>query len=149
MSQNLFKKSLFELLAWNAGPEFWSNLIQIDASSLLGPPSGQHSGQVASGEGDPKFLKICSKIHFLSNSRCNAGPDFWSKLIQIEASSLLGVSLAPLCGQNSIALASWGVLGRFLQLCSHTHTSIRTSRLEGRRAGRCILRRRDSRCVVS
>ena len=32
---------------------------------------------------------------------------------------------------------------------THAHTSIRTSRLEGRRAGRCILRRRDSRCVVS
>ena len=79
----------------------------------------------------------------------NAGPDFWLKLIQNDASSLLGVSLAPLCGQNSIALASWGVFGCFLQLCSHTHTSIRTSRLEGRRAGRCILRRRDSRCVVS
>ena len=30
-----------------------------------------------------------------------------------------------------------------------THTSIRTSHLEGSRAGRCILRRRDSRCVVS
>ena len=96
-----------------------------------------------------QIVNICSKIHFLSNSRCNAGPDFGFKLIQIEASGLLGVSLAPLCGQNSIALASWGVLGCFLQLCSHTHTSIRTSRLEGRRAGRCILRRRDSRCVVS
>ena len=156
---------------------------------LLGPPSGQHSGQVASGAGGPKFLKICSKIHFLSYlpgmlakdfgqnlspwllgpasgqhsvqvalpkflKICskkslfellarNAGPDFWFKLIQIEASSLLGVSLAPLCGQNSIALASWRVVR------CHTHTSIRTSRLEGRRAGRCILRRRDSRCVVS
>ena len=61
MSQNLFQNSLFELLAWNAGP------------------------------------------------------DFWFKLIQIEASSLLGVSLAPLCGQNSIALASWGVVR------CHTH----------------------------
>ena len=101
----------------------------IQASSLRG--------------GGPKFLKICTTNHFLSNSRCNAGPEFWSKLIQIEASSLLGVSLAPLCGQNSIALASWGVVR------CHTHTSIRTSRLEGRRAGRCILRRRDSRCVVS
>ena len=110
---------------------------------LLGPPSGQHYVESCIFGGGPKFLKICSKIHFLSNSRCNAGPDFWLKLIQIEASSLLGVSLAPLCGQNSIALASWGVFGCFL------HTSIRTSRLEGRRAGRCILRRRDSRCVVS
>ena len=127
----------------NAGPEFWSKLIQIEASSLLGPPSGQHYVESCSKSDFPKFLKICSKIHFLSNSRCNAGPDFWLKLIQIEASSLLGVSLAPVCGQNSIALASWGVFGCFL------HTSIRTSRLEGRRAGRCILRRRDSRCVVS
>ena len=66
MSQNLFKKSLFELLAWNAGPEFWSKLIQIEASSLLGPPSGQHSGQVASGEGVPNFSKFVKKIHFLS-----------------------------------------------------------------------------------
>ncbi len=38
ISQNLFKKSLFELLARNAGPDFWSNLIQIEASSPLGPP---------------------------------------------------------------------------------------------------------------
>ena len=104
------KKHFLSTSRCNAGPEFWSNLIQIEASSLLGPPSGQHSGQVTSGEGGPKFLKICSEIHFLSNSRCNAGPDFWLKLIQIEASSLLGVSLAPLCGQNSIALASWGVV---------------------------------------
>ena len=66
MWQNFFKNSLFELLAWNAGPDFWSNLIHMEASSLLGPPSGQHSGQVASGEGGPKFLKICSKNHFLS-----------------------------------------------------------------------------------
>ena len=42
MSQILFKNSLFELLAWNAGPDFWFKLIQIEASSLLGPPpSGQ------------------------------------------------------------------------------------------------------------
>ena len=34
-------------------------------------------------------------------------------------------------------------------LRTHRHISIRTSRLEDRRAGRCILRRRDSRCVVS
>ena len=50
----------------NAGPEFWSKLIQIEASSLLGPPSGQHSGQVASGEGVPNFSKFVKKIHFLS-----------------------------------------------------------------------------------
>ena len=99
----------------NAGPEFWSKLMQIEASSLLGPPSGQHYVESCSKSDFPKFIKICSKIHFLSNSRCNAGPDFWLKLIQIEASSLLGVSLAPLCGQNSIALASWGVVR------CHTH----------------------------
>ena len=110
---------------------------------VVGPPFRPAFRASSLRGGGPKFLKICSKIHFLSNSRCNAGPDFWFKLIQIEASSLLGVSLAPLCGQNSIALASWGVVR------CHTHTSIRTSRLEGRRAGRCILRRRDSRCVVS
>ena len=79
----------------NAGPEFWSKLIQIEASSLLGPPSGQHYVESCIFGGGPKFLKICSKIHFLSNSRCNAGPDFWSKLIQIEACSLLGPPFRP------------------------------------------------------
>ena len=137
---------------------------------LLGPPSGQHYVESCLRGGGPKFLKICSNIHFLSNSRCNAGPDFWLKLIQIEASSLLGVSLAPLRGQNSIALASWVVFGCFLQLCSKIQlfeqlsvlcwagllVYIETNRsffhfcgVLGRRAGRCILRRRDSRCVVS
>ena len=64
MSQNLFKNSLFEVLARNAGPDFWSNLIQIEASSLLGPPSGQHSGQVAFGEGVPNVSKFVQKFTF-------------------------------------------------------------------------------------
>ena len=62
---------------------------------LLGPPCGQqHLGESPPG-GVPKSLKICSKNHFLSQSRCVAGPRFLSKLLQIEAASLLGPPLRP------------------------------------------------------
>ena len=64
--KNCPKKHFLSYSQSNAGPEFWSKLIQIEASSLLGPPSGQHSGQVASGEGVPNFSTFVKKIHFLS-----------------------------------------------------------------------------------
>ena len=115
--------------------------------------------------GGPKCLKICSKNHFLSQSRCVAGPRFWSKLLQIEAASLLGPPFRPEIRRRLPRGFSWAALGLLLAAPGLllaapglllappglllTHTSIRTSRLEGRRAGRCILRRRDSRCVVS
>ena len=120
MSQNFFKNGLFELLACNAGPGFWSKFDPF----VVGPRFRPVFRASSLRGGGPKFLQICSKNHFFELLAWNAGPDFWSKLIQIEASSLLGVSLGPLCGQNSIALASWGVLGCFLQLCSHTHTQV-------------------------
>ena len=109
MSQHLFKKTLFEPISVCCWPRL---LVKFDPNRsffTFGPPFRPAFRASSLRGGGPKFLKICSKIHFLSNSRCNAGPDFWLKLIQIEASSLLGVSLAPLCGQNSIALASWDV----------------------------------------
>ena len=92
LSQNLFKKKHF----WNnsrcvAGPGCLSKLLPIEAPSLLGPPlPATNTSRFASGEGGGKRLKICAKIRFLSKSRCVAGPGFSSKLIQIEASSLLG-----------------------------------------------------------
>ena len=46
---------------------------------LLGPPCGQQHILIRLRGGGPKCLKICSKSHFLLNSRCNAGPGFWSK----------------------------------------------------------------------
>ena len=46
------------------------------AAFVVGPPCvQQYVGERIRG-GGPKCLKICSKNHFLSNSRCNAGPDF-------------------------------------------------------------------------
>ena len=132
---------------------------------LLGPPCGQqHLGESPPG-GVPKCLKICSKNHFLSKSRCVAGPELWSKLIQNEASSLLGPPFRPEIRRRLPLGFSWAALGLLLAAPGLllaapglllappglllTHTSIRTSHLEGSRAGRCILRRRDSRCVVS
>ena len=62
---------------------------------VVGPPCGQqHLGEPPPG-GVSKCLKICSKIHFLSQSRCVAGPRFWSQLLQIDAASLLGPPLRP------------------------------------------------------
>ena len=79
-----------------AGPRFVSKLVQIDTASLVGPPlAASNTSKVASGKGVAKRLKICSKIHFLRQSRCVAGPAFWSKLIQIEASSLVGPPFRP------------------------------------------------------
>ena len=125
---------------------------------LLGPPSGQHYLEGCLREGWPNGSKFLQKIHFLRQSRCVAGPALWSKLIQNEASSLLGPPLRPEIRRRLPLGFSWAALGLLLAAPGLllappglllTHTSIRTSRLEGRRAGRCILRRRDSRCVVS
>ena len=114
MSQNLFKNHFLSNLRGNAGPEFWSKLIQIEASSLLGPPSGQHYVESCIFGGGPKFLKICSKIHFLSNLRGNAGPEFGSKLLQIESSSLLGPSFRPEIRRTLPLGFSWAALGLLL-----------------------------------
>ena len=78
-----------------AGPRCWSKLLQIEAAALLGPPSGQKPVEGSLRGGGPQCLKICSKNHFLSQSRCVAGPRFWSKLLQIEASSLWGPPCRP------------------------------------------------------
>ena len=149
-----------------AGRRFLSKLLQIAAASLLGPPlAASNTSKVASGQGGAKRLQICSKIHFLSKLRCVAGPALWSKLIQNEASSLLGPPFRPEIRRRLPLGFSWAALGLLLAAPGLllaapglllappglllTHTSIRTSHLEGSRAGRCILRRRDSRCVVS
>ena len=166
MSQNLFKNILFDQISMCCWPRI---LAQIDPNrsffTLVPPPCGQQYVVIRLRAGVSNCLKICSKKHFLSKSRCVAGPAFWSKLIQIEASSLLGPPFRPEIRRRLPLGFSWAALGLLLAAPGLllaapglllappglllTHTSIRTSRLEGRRAGRCILRRRDSRCVVS
>ena len=54
-----------------------------------------------------------------------------------------------ICAKIRFLSKSRCVAGTHTHTHTHRHISIRTSRLEDRRAGRCILRRRDSRCVVS
>ena len=108
MSQNLFQKSLFERTSVCCWPRIVVKIAPNRSCFTFGPPlPARNPSKVASGEGGPNVSKFVQQKHFLSQSRCVAGPELWSKLIQIEASSLLGVSLAPLRGQNSIALASW------------------------------------------
>ena len=132
---------------------------------VVGPPLRPATPRRLPPGGVPKCLKICSKKHFLSQSRCVAGPELCSKLIQNEASSLLGPPFRPEIRRRLPLGFSWAALGLLLAAPGLllaapglllappglllTHTSIRTSHLEGSRAGRCILRRRDSRCVVS
>ena len=104
--KNTFGTTLGVLLAQDFGEicskskllQFWT------------PPSGHQYVEIRlRGRGGGHTSQNLCKTRFLSKSRCIAGPGFSSKLIQIEACSLLGVSLAPLSGQNSIAVASWGV----------------------------------------
>ena len=128
------------------------------------PFAARNTSKVASGRGAQMSQNLFKK-HFLSQSRCVAGPELWSKLIQNEASSLLGPPFRPEIRRRLPLGFSWAALGLLLAAPGLllaapglllaapglllTHTSIRTSHLEGSRAGRCILRRRDSRCVVS
>ena len=110
------KKALFEPISVCCWPRLLVKIAPNRSFCTFGRPLlARNTSKVASGEGGPRSLIMYARIHFWSKSRCIAGPDFWFKLIQIEASSLLGVSLAPLCGQNSIALASWGLVR------CHTH----------------------------
>ena len=166
MSQNFFKKTLFEPITVCCWPTILVTIAPNRRCFTFGPPlAARNTSKVASGEGGPKCLNICSANHFLSQSRCVAGPELWSKLLQNEASSLLGPPFRPEIRRRLPLGFSWAALGLLLAAPGLllaapglllappglllTHTSIRTSRLEGRRAGRCILRRRDSRCVVS
>ena len=166
MSPNFFKKTLFEPITVCCWPTIFVKIAPNRSCFTFGPPlAASNTSKVASGQGGAKRLKICSKIHFLSKPRCVAGPALWSKLIQNEASSLLGPPFRPEIRRRLPLGFSWAALGLLLAAPGLllaapglllappglllTHTSIRTSRLEGRRAGRCILRRRDSRCVVS
>ena len=105
--------------------DFGQNCSKSTLLHFWAPPAGQKHVEGSLRGGGPKCLKICSKKHFLSKSRCVAGPEYWSQLMQIEASSLLG-PLLPARNTSKVASGEGG-----------------------RRAGRCILRRRDSRCVVS
>ena len=81
---------------------------------LLGPPCGQQHVLIRLRGGGPKCLKICSKNHFLSQSRCVAGPRFWSKLLQIEAASLLGPPFRPEIRRRLPLGFSWAALGLLL-----------------------------------
>ena len=144
---------------------FGQNCSKSKLLHFWAPPAGQKHVEGSLRGGGPRSLKICSKNHFLSKSRCVAGPELWSTLIQNEASSLLGPPFRPEIRRRLPLGFSWAALGLLLAAPGLllaapglllappglllTHASIRTSRLEGRRAGRCILRRRDSRCVVS
>ena len=92
LSQNLFKKNTFgTTLGVLLAQDVCQNCSQSKRLHFWAPPlPATNTSRFASGEGGGKRLKICAKIRFLSKSRCVAGPGFSSKLIQIEASSLLG-----------------------------------------------------------
>ena len=81
---------------------------------LLGPPCGQQHVLIRLRGGGPTCLKICSKNHFLSEPRCVAGPELWSKLIQNEASSLLGPPFRPEIRRRLPLGFSWAALGLLL-----------------------------------
>ena len=61
------------------------------------------------------YFIFCQKFKFLSNSRCYAGPDFWSTLRKNEAFSLLEVLLVALCECMTPSHAT--DISRSLSLC--------------------------------
>ena len=70
-------------------------MIQIEACSLLGPPSGQHSGQVASGEGVPNFSKFVKKIQMYVPSLLIvvlSWVSFWINIEAAPARTALGIT---------------------------------------------------------
>ena len=98
------------LLAQNCG----QNCSKSKLLHFWAPPSGQKHVEGSLRGGGPKCLKICSKNHFLSKSRCVAGPELWSKLIQNEASSLLGPPFRPEIRRRLPLGFSWAALGLLL-----------------------------------
>ena len=72
-------------------------------SFVVGPPWRPETRRRLPPGGGPTCLKICSTNHFLSQSRCVAGPRFVSKLVQIDTASLLG---PPLAASNTSKVAS-------------------------------------------
>ena len=92
LSQNLFKKNTFgTTLGVLLAQDVCQNCSQSKRLHFWAPPFRPPIRRDSPpGKGGGKRLKICAKIRFLSKSRCVAGPGFSSKLIQIEASSLLG-----------------------------------------------------------
>ena len=104
MSQNFFKKSLFEPITVCCWPTILVKIAPNRCCFTFGPPlAASNTSKVASGEGGPNVSQICSKNHFLRTSRCVAGPEYCSQLIQIAASSLLA---PPLPARNTSKVAS-------------------------------------------
>ena len=96
LSQNVFEKTLFHPITVCCWPTILVKIAPNRSCCTFGPPlAASNTSKVASGVGGPKCLKICSKNHFLSEPRCVAGPELWSKLLQIEAASLLGPPFRP------------------------------------------------------
>ena len=113
MSQNLFKNILFDQISMCCWPRI---LAQIDPNrsffTLVPPPCGQQYVVIRLRAGVSNCLKICSKKkHFWNNSRCVAGPGCLSKLLPIEAPSLLG---PPPSGQKYVEGCLWASPGLLL-----------------------------------
>ena len=145
-------------------------MIPNEASSLLGPPlPARNTSKVASGLllgcswaapgcswAAPGLLSQKHEQPATTNNLRQFGLLRWGVRVVVSTRrSERWVRLHTIASISSRDL----VLGVSAYTHTHTHThahththrhiSIRTSRLEDRRAGRCILRRRDSRCVVS
>ena len=116
MSQNLFNKSLFEPITVCCWPTILVPIAPKCSCFTFGPPplAASNTSKVASGQGGPNVSKFVQKNHFLSQSRCVAGPELWSKLIQNEASSLLGPPFRPELRRRLPLGFSWAALGLLL-----------------------------------
>ena len=92
LSQNLFKKNTFgTTLGVLLAQDFGEICSKSKLLQFWAPPSGHQYVEIRlRGRGGANVSKFVQKNSFLSKSRCIAGPGFSSKLIQIEASSLLG-----------------------------------------------------------
>ena len=111
MFQILFKKQLFEQLSVCCLPRILVQIAPNRGFFTCGPPpSGQQYVEIRLRGGVSKYLQISCKDSLLEPVSVCCWPRIVVKIDPKRRFFTSGVvSLAPLCGQNSIALASWGV----------------------------------------
>ena len=152
MSQNLFKKTLFEPISVCCWPRLLVKIAPNRSFFTFGRPlPARNTSKVASGEGGPEVSKCMPEFTFGANLGVLLAQTFGENGSKSKLLHFLGSRWRPYVAR----IPSHWPLGVFLGASfsfAQKFNCLSNSRCYAgpdRRAGRCILRRRDSRCVVS